>query len=371
MRIALVIERFVPTGGVEAVAWQVARGLAAVGDEVTVFAREAAEETSVRIHRLDVPRGWQPWRVLAFSRAAARAAPRDAFDAVQSFSRTRHQDVFRAGGGSHADYLDQSFRGFARWVRHVSPRHRVLLGIERRVFADPTQWILCNSAMVSREIGARVPGAAARCRMIPNGVDLERFRPGRRAEARKALSVDADTPLWLFVGSGFRRKGLETALRAVRAARTSSGVLWVAGGDPVDAWERLAEDIGVRSRVRFLGPRRDVEDLYAAADALILPTRYDAFANVTLEAAASGCFPVTTPQNGAAEWFGDACATVGATDVDGFATWLDRLAEPSERLRLAAAARRRAEDASWPRHIDALRALYREGPPDPRADGAT
>ena len=218
--------------------------------------------------------------------------------------------------------------------------------------------------MVSREIASRVPAAEPRCRIIPNGVDLERFRPGRRAEARNALGVAPDVPVWLFVGHGFRRKGLETALRAVHSSRASSGELWVAGGDPPAAWERLASEIGVSAQVRFLGPRRDVERLYAAADALILPTRYDAFANVTLEAAASGCVPVTTPQNGAAEWFGDACATVSATDVEGFAEWLDRLAEPAERDRLATAARRRAEDASWSRHIDALRRLYRERAPE-------
>ncbi|NNL87367.1 MAG: glycosyltransferase family 4 protein [Myxococcales bacterium] len=345
-----------------------ARGLAAAGDEVHVFAREAAEGSPAEVHRLDVPRGWQPRRVLAFSRAAARAAPRGAYDAVQSFSRTRHQDVFRAGGGSHADYLDRSFRGLSRQLRRLSPRHRVLLGIERAVFADPTQWILCNSAMVAREIGARYGPLGRRCRIIPNGVDLERFHPEQRERARRALQIDGTATIWLFVGHGFRRKGLDTALRALHLSRDGTSELWVAGGDAVERWRRRAAVLGLASRVRFLGPRDDTPQLYAAADALILPTRYDAFANVTLEASASGCFAVTSRQNGAAEWFGDACAAVeNAEDAEAFARWLDRLGDPAERTRLGEAARRRAEDASWPRHISALRALYAEGAPDARA----
>jgi UDP-glucose:(heptosyl)LPS alpha-1,3-glucosyltransferase len=368
MRIALVIERFVPRGGVEAVAWHVARGLAAAGDEVHVFAREAAEGAPAEVHRLDVPRGWQPWRVLAFSRAAARAAPRGTYDAVQSFSRTRHQDVFRAGGGSHADYLDRSFRGLPRQLRRLSPRHRVLLGIERSVFADPTQWILCNSAMVAREIRARYGPLGTRCRIIPNGVDLERFHPERRERARRALEIGGTAPVWLFVGHGFRRKGLDTALRALRLSRDPSSELWVAGGDAIEPWQQRAAALGLASRVRFLGPRDDTAQLYAAADALILPTRYDAFANVTLEASASGCVAITSRQNGAAEWLGDACAAVeDAEDAEAFAGWLDRLGDPAERTRLGAAARRRAEYASWPRHIAALRALYAKGTPDARA----
>jgi hypothetical protein len=120
MRIALVIERFQPGGGgVEGVFWNVARGLAEAGEEVHVFARQVAPEpprpaagSEIRVHRVWASTAWQPLRVMGFSRAVARAAPRGRFDVVHSFSRTRHQDVFRAGGGSHADYME---RGIGSW----------------------------------------------------------------------------------------------------------------------------------------------------------------------------------------------------------------------------------------------------------------
>jgi UDP-glucose:(heptosyl)LPS alpha-1,3-glucosyltransferase len=362
LKIGLVIERFEPGGGgVEAIAWTVAHALEAAGDEVHVVARQASDSSRLAVHRVRVSAAWQPLRVLHFSRAAAAHTRLLGCDVVHSFSRTRHQDVFRAGGGSHAEYLLRSYGRWARRWRRISPRHAVLLGIERRVFADPRQVIQCNSAMVERELAARYRIPPERRVVIPNGVDLERFRPNRDAAGarmRADLGV-GHRGVWLLAGSGLRRKGLDTALRALAQGGPPDAELWVAGRDDPRPWQRLAEDLGVGGRVRFLGPRGDMQIVYAAADALILPTRYDAFANVCLEAAASGVPVVTTPRNGAAEALGDGTRVIeDPADAEGFAAALDELADPATRDAMGRAARRRAEAFSWDAHVAALRALY-------------
>ena len=362
MRVALVIERFEPQGGVERVAWQVAHGLAAAGDEVHVVARKAAASASVQVHLVHVPSTWQPWRVAAFSEAAAQAAPRGAYDVVHSFSRTRHQDLFRAGGGSHAEYMERHYSALGSTWRRFSPRHRVLLAIERDVFADATQTIQCNSRMVQLELSRRYAIPAERLALIYNGVDLVRFHPSRRATDGAALRAECGTGdtqlIWLFVGSGFERKGLETALRALASA-AGDGVLWVAGNDDPKPWRRIADTLGVGARVRWLGGGRDVALLYAAADALILPTRYDAFANVCLEAAASGIPVVTSASNGAAEILGDGGIVVrDAGDAAAFARALGELASRDERAARGAKARAISERYGWPQHIAEVRALY-------------
>ena len=361
MRVALVIERFEALGGVEGVAWQVAHGLAAAGDEVHVVARTAAPCKGIHLHVVRVPSLWQPWRVMAFSDAAARVAPRGAFDVVHSFSRTRHQDLFRAGGGSHADYMERRYSGFGLAWRRLSPRHRVLLAIERQVFGDASQTILCNSKMVRSELARRYAIPDARLAVLYNGVDLERFHPTRHATEGAALRAElapSAAPVWLFLGSGFRRKGLDTALRALAGA-AGDAVLWVAGSDDPKPWRELGDTLGVGARVRWLGGARDAAALCAAADALILPTRYDAFANVCLEAAAAGLPVVTSARNGAAEILGDGGIIVrDAGDDVGFAQALERLLDPAERHTRGAAARAVAEHYGWPQHITALRALY-------------
>lgn len=364
MRIALVIERFEPRGGVESVSWNVARGLAEAQDEVHVFARQATSCPGVEIHRLRVPRFWQPLRVLAFSHAAARETARERFDVVHSFSRTLHQDVYRAGGGSHADYLERSYDRVGGSLRRISPRHAVLLAIERRVFADPHQIVQCNSAMVQREISDRYGVPEGRLVVVENGVDLERFHPDRHQAEGEALrhSLAAkDRTIWLFAGSGFRRKGLDTALRALAAHDSPEVELWVAGGDPPQPWVAQSRRLGVEGRVRFLGPRDDLEIVYAAVDVVFLPTRYDAFANVCLEAAAAGLPVVTSSSNGAADFVKKAGGLVASREnVEGFVRALAPLSDPALRKERGAQARRHAESRGWAAHVASLRDLYRQ-----------
>jgi len=354
VKIALVVERFEPgRGGVESVAWNVARGLAAAGDTVHVLARRGVDAPGVVLARLRVAAFWQPWRVLAFSHAVDGAVATGHFDVVHSFTRTLHQDVYRAGGGSHADYLER--RGgspLVRTLRRLSPRHATLLAIEHRVFADPHQLVQCNSEMVRREIAIRHRVPDVRLAVLWNGVDLARFRPPPARPLRGA-------PVWLLVGSGFARKGVDTALRALAAARSRASELWIAGRDAPGEARALAARLGVAERVRFLGERADVESLYAEADALLLPTRYDAFANACLEAAACGLPVVTSGANGAADLLRDSARVVAdPEDVAGFAAALDALEEPSLRAALGAAGRAIAERHGWPAHVAALRALY-------------
>jgi UDP-glucose:(heptosyl)LPS alpha-1,3-glucosyltransferase len=194
--------------------------------------------------------------------------------------------------------------------------------------------------------------------VIRNGVDLERFAPDPRARARVRAELAAGESLvCLLPGSGLARKGLDTALGAL-AQCGPRAQLWVAGADEPAPWRRRAQALGLEPRVRFLGFRRDLPALYAAADALLLPTRYDAFANVCLEAAAAALPVVTSGANGAAELFRDAGIVVeDAGDVAGFAAAVARLAEPSERARLGAAAREVAARHGWDVHVAALRAL--------------
>ena len=137
-------------------------------------------------------------------------------------------------------------------------------------------------------------------------------------------------------------------------------MLWVAGSDAIAPWQRLAARLGVAERVRFVGARNDLERFYAAADGLLLPTRYDAFGLVCLEAAAAGIPIVTSRAAGAAELLAEAGAIVeDPEDAAGFAAQLDRLSDPSLRARLGASGRSLAAEHGWDLHVERLRALYR------------
>jgi UDP-glucose:(heptosyl)LPS alpha-1,3-glucosyltransferase len=136
--------------------------------------------------------------------------------------------------------------------------------------------------------------------------------------------------LAILVGSGFERKGAAIAVRAAAAlakARADVTRLAVIGRGRPGPYQRLARALGVADRVSFTGPVTDVRPWYAAADALILPTIYDPFANVCLEALACGVPVVTSAANGAAEILNQDVGAVieDASDADGFARALGRL----------------------------------------------
>lgn len=135
---------------------------------------------------------------------------------------------------------------------------------------------------------------------IPNGINLTRFDPANahsRAEVRESFGIPQDVPLVLFVGSQYRLKGLEFAIRALAVMQTEAFLL-VVGGDTSAPFKRLAEQLGVSERVIFAGARSDLPKIYPAADAFVLPTLYETFALVCLEAMASGLPVLASPVGG-------------------------------------------------------------------------
>jgi UDP-glucose:(heptosyl)LPS alpha-1,3-glucosyltransferase len=363
MRIALVVERFEPTGGgVENLVWNVARELVRAGDDVSVLARRAESVPGITLHRVTVPHFWQPLRVSAFARRIRERLGELDVDVVHSFCRTLSQDVFHAGGGCHADYMHSTY-GVAgsRW-RKRSPRHAVQLDLEGKIFGNKNTITECVSTKVQREIASRYGVPESRLPVIQCGVDNAKFAPERNARhrdpMRTQLRAGTDT-VWLFAGSGWRRKGLDIALESLARTTGSEHQLWIAGRDAPGPWRRRAHNLAVADRVRFLGERNDLDKIYAAADALLLPTRYDGFGLVCLEAAAAGRPVVVSDRAGAAELFGDCGKVIEGGDVpDAYAAAMDELGDRHLRDELGAKALEMARGHNWSRYVQRLRELY-------------
>jgi UDP-glucose:(heptosyl)LPS alpha-1,3-glucosyltransferase len=250
------------------------------------------------------------WRDAGFARCVGRLIAEGRFTLVQSHERIPGCDIFRAGDGVHATWLAlrARARGLSARLQHaISPWHRYTLSAERRVFANPRlKAVICNSRMVRDDIARRFSVPEDKLHVVFNGIDLEAFSPSLRQTSRQAvrlrLGVDDSTPVILFVGSGFERKGLRVLIDALAVMRERSAELWVVGRDKhADRYQARARRIGVGHRVRFLGPQVDVKPYYGAADCFALPTLYDPFPNAVLEAWACGLPVVTSDSCGAAE----------------------------------------------------------------------
>jgi UDP-glucose:(heptosyl)LPS alpha-1,3-glucosyltransferase len=304
MRMALVHMRHATTGGTERYLNHVAEHLARRGHDVTIVCRshEAPPHAGVRFEALRPLAIGATMRMTSFARAVERHVAHAHYDVVYGLGKTWSHDVVRLGGGCHQTYLD-------RMGGAVGRKDRQALEIEARALAaGGPRRVVVNSKMVADDVVRRHGVARERLRLVYNGVDLQRFHPrhrsGRGAALRNSIGIGEDDLAILFLGTGYRRKGLDQALGAfaLLAAEKPEARLVVAGRDAnPDAYRQRARDLGIDARVRFLGPRTDAEICFAACDLYLIPTRYDPFANTTLEALASGLPVITSRGNGGSE----------------------------------------------------------------------
>src|SRR5439155_18617893 len=137
-------------------------------------------------------------------------------------------------------------------------------------------------------------------RVIYHGVDLKLFSPENRrrwrAGMRAQYGLSEDEMVFLYVGD--LRKGARRCITAL--SRIPEGRLLFVSRTPASPYQRLAEDAGVANRVRFLRATNQVEKAYAAADAFLHPSPYDAFGMVVSEAMACGLPVVVSREAGAA-----------------------------------------------------------------------
>ena len=175
-------------------------------------------------------------------------------------------------------------------------------GLRRRLIEAAARRVDGVVAISSRIARAAEEGGWRHVGRIPNGIDLvamaEELPP--RIQARRTLAVEGD-PIVLFVGRLSWQKGADILLDAwVRfVKRRPRARLLVLGEGPDEVKLRSqAEDLGIAGSIDFRGLRRDVGPHYAAADLFVLPSRYEGFPNVLLEAMAAGLPAIATRVSG-------------------------------------------------------------------------
>ncbi len=182
--------------------------------------------------------------------------------------------------------------------------------------------------------------------VIPNGVDLEEFRPGLPERAR--FGLPEGVMIGLFAGDiRTPRKNLDTVLRAL--SLTHGIHLAVAGRLEGSPFPALAAALGVTDRVSFLDMVSDMPALMRSVDYFLFPSRYEAMSLVLLEAMASG-LPVLTAQTaGGAEIIGDGGRVMADPDDAALlAAWMAELAaDVALRQAMGGRARDIAESYSW------------------------
>ena len=245
--------------------------------------------------------------------------------------------------------------------------YRLVMALERWVYGGKRALLTVVSAKVARDL-KRYGRAESQLPVIFHGIDAQRFnveaRRKLRASARRALDLPDGVLCLLLVGNDWKNKGLPCVLEALGRLATVSVQLLVVGRDMVDPYRSTLARLHLEDRVAFLPLRPDVEFYYAAADLYVGPSLEDAFGMPPLEAMACGVPSIVSSQSGVSEIITDG--------VDGFI--LDdprdsgKLAEfiallySNEALRqkIGEAAAKTAEQYTWDRNAQQLKAIFEQ-----------
>jgi glycosyltransferase involved in cell wall biosynthesis len=362
LEIVQVVQEISSAGGVETVAGELARVFTSYGLSNVVLASSvgANVDRTIRVERV------APWlsriptrgllrhfgRIIVvplFTLAATRAIARHPGAVVISHGDSLKGDVLIVHAVNAQSLSEKRAAGNWRWMLNpmhlwVSLRDRYMIGgLRYRMF-------VAVSSRVTAELQQLYRVPLARIRVISNGIDLNHFR--RSATEGKAIRREFNIPpnarLLLFAGHEFQRKGLAEAIAALDRLGDDFWLL-VVGSDNPAPYKKMARN--AQKRLVFAGARSDMPALYSAADAFVLPTSYETFSLVCMEAMACSVPVFATPVGGIEDYLSDG--------INGFQVKRDAkhiagriaaaFADPVLMTRLQRGARATAEAYGWDR----------------------
>ncbi len=365
IRLALIRQKYRPDGGAERF---LARAIDALKEDVklTVFTRKWKSQEGVTVVECNPAKWSRVSREKGFAKSVCEQLKKHNFDLIQSHERIPCCDIYRAGDGVHREWLKQRDRVIspaARAITKITPFHKYALKAEQRLYSSQQlQAIICNSKMVADEIASYFPETKGKTHVIYSSVNFSVFNPNLKQHSentRNELGISKDTVVFLYVGSGFERKGLATAIKAI--AKVENSVLIAIGKDKhIKKYQQLASDLLVHDRVLFQGVKTDVTPYYGCADAFIFPTLYDPFPNVVIEALASGLPVITSTKCGAAEILehGKDGFVCDALDTESISNFMSKLQTPQKLQDMSAAALEKSKMFSTENMTKNLTKLY-------------
>lgn len=314
MKVAILKSHLAQLGGLERYALYIAKGFHEKGCDTTILTTGPLLSDIAPIKQQIVSKksSLSLYHLVTFDKACAKWLQENPHDIVFGLDRNLSQTHYRAGNGVHATYLKQR-KFIESHLKYASfffnPLHQFILRREKALFENPQlKIIFTNSNMVKSDIASRFNVAKDKLHTIYNGCDWHAFATPfslwmkEKPHLIAKYHLNPNTFKLLFIGNGYKRKGLNYLLRALKNLSDANIELLIVGKDKEQRlFEELAKAYKIDHMTHFFGKQQNIIPFYQLADALAIPSLYDPFANVSLEAWAMGLFVLTSPYNGASE----------------------------------------------------------------------
>lgn len=311
MKIALVHMRHADIGGTELFLNQFSKYLCEQGEEVTIICRthSVPSHPNIKFRVLKPFSIGKTHRVYSFAKAVEKHIKDCDYDIVYALGKTWSHDLIRVGGGTR--------KNIVRLRKNKKPtlRDRISIYIERKAFSENKNYlIISNSEKTKSELIEDYSVKEDSIVVIHNAVDTNRFDKIRVKKAYsneiKALNLDLTKKIYLFLGSGYNRKGLNKLLESYSLIDDDSCLLIVGNETHPELYKEKAKELGIYDKCRFLGKSDKPELFFSIANCYILPTKYEPFGYTVIEALSCGCPVITTDQCGAKEVISASCSSV-------------------------------------------------------------
>ena len=309
MRLAFTIFKYFPYGGIQRDLMKIAREAVSRGHTVKIFTIrwEGEVDSIVELELLPIVGFYRHTQYENFAKGVAEALRREHFDLVVGFNKMPGLDVYYAGDSC---YIEKALTQRPAWYR-LLPRFKSFYAQEKAVFGpeNQTQILTISNVEVPR-YRHHYRAEADRFHELPPGIERDRVAPDNRLEIRarfrQTLAIGEDELVLLFIGSGFKKKGLDRALIALAALPRDlldRVRMFVIGRDKAEAFERMAMRMGISNHVTFFAEGRDdVPDFLFSADALIHPAYDETAGMVIIEAMLAGLPALVTRNCGYARY---------------------------------------------------------------------
>ena len=294
MRLAMCLFKFFPYGGLERDFLKIAAVCLKRGHSVTVFVMEWSGEVpeGLTVKLLKANHWRNHSRTRSFINKLDNELHDNKFDLVVGFNKMPGLDVYYAADVCYVDRM----QGFSKVLSRLGGRYRYYALCEKSVFSEESKTI---SLMISKDQMKRFQKhyktPDERMILLPPGISKDRMVTAKasdiRREFRRRYNISEDEKLLLMIGSGFKTKGLDRALKAIvllpnelkRKVR-----LFVVGEDRIEVFAKMAKKLGIKKHVKFLGGRDDVPEFLLGADLLLQPSYHENTGTVIIEAIVSG-----------------------------------------------------------------------------------
>ena len=288
-------------GGLEKVTLRLARELAKRGHQVTILTSSNAKKPLPEVEGLKMIALTEEGplsfiNLIRFDQKVKKWLKKNPQEIVLGLDRNSLQTHLRAGNGCHAAYLKLRRENPVRFL--INPLHHILLRLEKKGFESPSlKRLFVNSRLVKKQILDRYKTLPEKIAVHHNGVEWHEMEkpfeewPEMRKKLLASWGIPEDHFVLLFAGHGYKRKGLPLLLKALKGFQKVS--LLVVGKDK-GPFEK-------HSHVHYFGAVPSLLPFLEASDALVIPSLYDPFANVTVEALAMGLFVCSSKTNGGSE----------------------------------------------------------------------